>query len=251
MSTPIARLTYRLNAHTHKDCAAKAELNMVKRNREQFTVGDASFAPQQAKKEWATKGKHITRAPTPFLDKRNPGVRFTDHKDPGENRRKHESNLFLTINTNKTLDAFDENYICVRALRQTLVELRKTNNMCSYLIFGPVNPHYRDDPFDAVINDIQWDANVELGDNYQRLHAHIWLTIEHYSEVQVNSKLLQFLAKETYNKLLQELASTPTEKANVAEWTLTGLPYVHVKLLPQTNWTEVMRSYIHKAMTTQ
>jgi len=27
------------------------------------------------------------------------------------------------------------------------------------------------------------------------------------------------------------------------------LPYVHVKLLPQSDWATIMRQYIHKAMT--
>jgi hypothetical protein len=29
---------------------------------------------------------------------------------------------------------------------------------------------------------------------------------------------------------------------------ITRQPYVHVKLLPQSNWTDVMRQYIHKGM---
>ena len=29
---------------------------------------------------------------------------------------------------------------------------------------------------------------------------------------------------------------------------LNGMPYIQVKLLPQTNWAQIIRQYIHKGM---
>ena len=45
---------------------------------------------------------------------------------------------------------------------------------------------YRLDRYTDVIESVDWKAAVETGDVLHRLHAHIWLTITHYSQVQIN-----------------------------------------------------------------
>ena len=71
-----------------------------------------------------------------------------------------------------------------------------------------------------------------------RVHAHIWLTIVHSSQIQINTQMLMQQAKVAYNK------------TDWPEWgrhlKLTRNPYVHVKLLPQSDWAQIMRNYVTK-----
>ena len=56
-----------------------------------------------------------------------------------------------------------------------------------------------------------------------------------YSQIQINPQMLMYQSKRLYN-------------ANAFNFQMKRQPYVHVKLLPQSNWTDVMRQYIHKGM---
>ena len=58
-----------------------------------------------------------------------------------------------------------------------------------------------------------------MGPNQGRVHSHIWLTVSHYSQIQINVQMLMYQSKRLYN-------------ANIFANTLKKQPYVHVKLLP-------------------
>ena len=127
------------------------------------------------------------------------------------------------------------------AMKDALVILSQNASICSYLKFGPKSAHYRQDKFDDVIFKVEWQAAVEIGEEQQRLHCHIWLTVHHYSQVQINMPIMQKMFKEAYNK---GIASSSGQK----QLRCNGMPYIQVKLLPSSDWAMVMKQYIHKGM---
>jgi hypothetical protein len=173
---------------------------------------------------------------------------YRDHIDTTEPRRKQESNFFITINTNKTVvksrkyDApTPEDVATMReAVKATVDELSKDATIIKYLRFGPKHPEvYGKDNYNDVIDVIEWKAGVEEGEELNRLHCHIWMTVHHYSQVQINCCALANVFKLAYN---EKVSGRATIKSNAR-------PYVHVKLLPCSDWTDIMRQYIQKAMS--
>ena len=231
---PVSRLLYRLNTRTAGSCST-----MVKRERPvQVTVGDANLRPKTPKKgvDWMYVGGKVQRAESVMIN----GTKYTDPREPSLPRRKIESNFFLTINTNLSPDPEHEDD-CVFALRKTLEQLRKPATLCSILKFGPVDAvPYASDKYADVIESVEWKGECEFGPSLGRLHAHVWVTFNHYSQIQFNSSMLQHKAREFYNEHVKTLPK---------ECHIRKLPYVHVKLLPQSDWATIMRQYIHKAMT--
>lgn len=215
---------------------------MVKREPTMIAVESINLQrPKEGIKKsgaWRYAGNIIQRAPSTKLGSGT----YTDDRDPGEARRKHESNFFITLNTNKTLNGMDPMIAQHgrEACRDALGELSRNEALCSYIKFGPKSAHYRSDVFDDVITKVEWQAAVETGENLGRLHCHIWLTLHHYSQVQVNMPVMQRMFKEAYNR-----RTVPFE----AKLTCKGRPYIQVKLLPTSDWAEVMKRYIYKAMT--
>ena len=173
---------------------------MVKREPARITVGSAATVNalhdtrKSVKKNqaWRYPGGVIQRHTDTRINGRGP---YTDDKDPGLPRRKQESNFFITLNTNRSCaGGGDLADVGKEAMRSTLNELSKDRMICQLLKFGPKNEkHYGADWYEDVIQKIEWNAAVELGENLDRLHCHIWLTVHHYSQVQlqdcVNSKL--------------------------------------------------------------
>ena len=215
---------------------------MVKRERPidtRVTVADAKLKPTSAKKSlhWQYVGGKIKRAPSTMIN----GTHYSDPREGSDvPRRKIESNFFLTINTNLSPDPEHEDD-CVFALRKTLEQLRKPATLCSILKFGPVDAvPYASDKYADVIESVEWKGECEFGPSLGRLHAHVWVTFNHYSQIQFNSSMLQHKAREFYNEHVKTLPK---------ECHIRKLPYVHVKLLPQSDWATIMRQYIHKAMT--
>ena len=227
---------------------------MVKRTATKVSIEGVDFAKPtgdvvkgvKAKGAWRYPGGIIQRAPTTQLGTdggdRGGGV-YTDDKDHGEARRKHESNFFITLNTNRYVGdkmagemADDGKQACKKALDF----LSQESTICAYLKFGPKSAHYRDDRFADVITKIEWQAAVETGENKQRLHCHIWLTLHHYSQVQVNMPMMQKLFKEAYNGRVNLMYGSALR--------INGMPYIQVKLLPSSDWATVMKQYIHKGM---
>jgi len=188
---------------------------------------------------WRWPNGIIQRAPSTRLGTKD----YFDDKDPGEARRKHESNFFITLNTNrKVAEKFmsplqaEEGKL---AMKQTLEYLSEDSSICTFLKFGPKSAHYRDDVYNDVVTKVEWQAAVELGDKLSRLHAHIWLTVHHYSQVQVNMPVMQKMFKDQYNQRV----------ANQKELRINGNPYIQDKLLPTSDWAMVMKQYIHEGMT--
>lgn len=236
----VARLLYRKsNSLTGERTLWKEE--MVQRVRAPSVTVEAislKAKHQAVKKEqtWKYKGGSVERAPTVSLDPRSK-KKYVDHRNADEPRRRQESNFFLTINSNQVTDTgarFEEGKIYMEAM---LKELSKDATIATYLRFGPYHEEYADDVYSAVIHKVEWQSNVEVGPHKARLHSHIWLTVEHYSQLQINVKQLQYAARAAYNKA-----------AGTSELRMRALPYVHVKLLPQSDWTQIMKSYIHKGM---
>ena len=201
-------------------------------------TGDVSVKKKQA---WRYPGGIIQRAPSTKIN----GNEYFDHIDTTEPRRKQESNFFITLNTNRRCDA-DSGHVNIEregrvAMQQALKELAKDTMICKYLKFGPKHPKvYENDRYEDVIQSIEWTANVEIGDELKRLHCHIWLTVHHYSQVQINMRMMQQLFKLKYHENLG---------LGKEHLKINGLPYIQVKLLPTANWAEVMKQYIHKGMS--
>ena len=234
----VSRLLYRKVGHTHK-VGLQRPIGMVKRK--VVTTESIDFkTPHSAKTKqaWKYKNNNIVRAESKTIN----GTKYTDHKDVGEARRKQESNFFITINSNKSpCDAKGQDDV-VKAMEKVLKHLQEERVLARCTRFGPKHPeHYSADKFTDVIHSLDFKGAVETGDKQKRVHAHIWLTVTHYSQIQLNIQMLQHETRKEYNKALAVIGRE--------EHKIGALPYVCVKLLPQSDWTDVMRQYIHKAMT--
>lgn len=184
---------------------------------------------------WRYPGGVIQRAPQAKLGSKE----YFDPKSPGEPRRKQESNFFITLNTNKSPDSPDEMTMCLNHLKDAVQHLAKDHVLAACLKFGPVDSSYQLDRYGDVIVSAEWKSSIETGEVMNRVHAHIWLTIVHYSQIQINTQMLMQQAKAAYNK-------TPLDWGAYSHLRMTRNPYVHVKLLPQSDWAQIMRNYVTK-----
>ena len=234
----ISRLLYRSEGHDRKPYAPSGMTKRVKKQKTSISTQSVDFkAPHSAKTKqaWRYPGGRIFRAPSTRLG----SAVYTDPKDPDEPRRKQESNFFITINSNKSAETPELMDLGVRRMKQMLEALSDESALAVYLKFGPKDPaSYAADKYADVIHSVEWKAAVETGDVMKRLHAHVWLTVTYYSQIQINVQMLQHLARKAFN------GDLPLGHA----LRIHELPYVHVKLLPQSDWTGVMRQYIHKGM---
>jgi hypothetical protein len=259
-TTRFQRLVYRTRAHTHDTVhtrKSKHSSKMVKRMRDEpqakvkgvsiedvrglqpLDSGEVDVDPK-AMGAWRYKGGSILRA-GPELDI----AKYYDHKsEPGNRlpRRRHESNFFITINPN--LGANTRDGVCDRdglyaQLNGVLEYLSSEKVIATYLKYGPKHDEYKDDLYSDVIVKRDWIAAAETGPKKARVHTHIWLTLHHYSQVQIDTKMLAHISRTAFNEAAGKTSGR----------TLKGLPYVHIKLLPQSDWTDVMKGYIHKAMS--
>lgn len=246
--TQVARLLAKKTANYPSKVCTK----MVKRKTtEVISVGSASLnattgdtlkrKSPKADQAWRYPGGVIRRHADRVINTKT----YTDDKDPEQNRRRQESNFFITLNTNRHLQMGGQ--IAQEgkdACRHALDLLAKDNAICQYLKFGPKSDHYKDDRYEDVIEKVEFNGAVETGEQQERLHCHIWLTVHHYSQVQINMPVMQHMFKSFYNGYIEqksyhkaELGIKPRSKA-----------YIQVKLLPTSDWAQVMRQYIHKAM---
>lgn len=236
----IQRLLWRSKAHTKQGVESMVQ-RIRKTNISTESIGLSNVKKTQA---WRYPGNQIIRAPTLKLDPLDASKNYFDPKDSGLPRRKQQSNFFITLNTNLSISD-ERGDIWMQALEKTLHRLSKQSEMVKYIKFGPKDNEYVDDKFSAVIQSLDWNAAVEVGPVLGRIHSHIWLTVDHYSQVQINVQALMYMSKMIFNEESGKLGGNNGRKG-----ALSKQPYVHVKLLPQSNWTEVMRNYIHKAMKT-
>lgn len=201
------------------------------------TVQDAQLVSGIKKKgNWLYPDGVIQRHPDLIIN----GQEYYDPKELPQKmpRRKIESSFFITINTNRQMK---ENYTnksaANSAMRAMLSHVTNEEQLCSLIVFGPKDKAYEGDRYADVIDSVVVDRmSIELGENMNRLHAHIMLTIHHYSQIQINKAMLQHISKEVYNR------NAPTDMQ------INGKPYVHIELLPQSNFMQVMKNYIHKNM---
>ena len=202
-----------------------------------ITVADADFKTAGVKKaqNWKYPGGVIQRHPDLYIN----GTKYLDPKETEElPRRKQESNFFITINTNRSPRHYpSKSNKAYTAMEETLRYMADEAQICACLKFGPKDPTYVNDLYTDVIDRVEWKASVETGDKLERLHAHIWLTIIHYSQIQINTPMTQAIFRREYN------SRAP------AELQVNGMPYVCVKLLPQSDFTTIMKQYMLKGMT--
>lgn len=198
------------------------------------TIQNASFGVKKGQ-NWKYPWGVIQRYPTTLIN----GTHYYDPKEPTQMpRRKQESNFFITINTNRAPHHHPgQSNEAYKAMEHALDVLKTDKAICACLTFGPKHPeHYAKDKFADVIENVQWSAGVETGEVLQRLHAHIWVTIKHYSQIQINRKMMGAIFRDAYN------SKAPRDLR------VNGTPYVSVKLLPQSDFAIIMKQYMQKAM---
>ena len=157
----------------------------------------------------------------------------------GTPRRKQETHLFITINTNHSYP--DAALSTAKAIFHTALLDLKTN-VEGYLKFGPMNAFYQNDKAsDVILKPIGWEAEVETGETLRRLHCHITLNINHYSQIQVSAPLLAHKFREAFNNAAGG-SSSP--------FYLSKPPYINIaKPLPQKQWeSTLLRQYMRKEL---
>lgn len=192
---------------------------------------------------WRYPGGIVQRAPSLVL-----GKSMKEYYDPknfalGDGklpRRKIESNFFITLNTNKDYPA---NLNAEAIMEGVLDHLKQDCEIAGYLKYGPKDDTFRDDLYNDIVEKVEWQAGIERGDKFNRLHCHIWLTIYHLSQLQISYPLMQKAFKDKWNALSQRRG-----KAQADKLTLKHRPYIKVCLLPDSNFAQVMRNYMFKAL---
>jgi len=253
----VTRLLYRANEYRAQPISMVKAKTSVRIAME--TVDFKSNVISKNDQSWKYKGGLVDRAPSVMLG----GAHLYDHKVDSTGtkvpRRSQESNFFLTINPNLAPRSVDDVYKVTAAVETMAKELGTDTGVANILKYGPKNPEvYGADLYAQVISGIEWKAGVEMGGVAGRTHMHAWLTVTHYSQVQIDVHKLQYLARHLYNEAYAgndvsfPAASELTKRRHMRsddKFVITKLPYVHVRLLPQSNWTSIMRSYIQKGMS--
>lgn len=148
-------------------------------------------------------------------------------------RRKQQSNFFMTLNTNKR--KFDEARD-TDAMSHAIDEIFR-RRVFDILKFGPMHPDtYGGDGniADEVVEKVEVKAGIERGPVTGALHAHLYLTITHWSQLQIDVPRLQFLFKEAYN---EKAITKMTDKGRLA---------IKVELQPQTDYGQIIAFYLSK-----
>jgi hypothetical protein len=208
----------------------------------------------KSKQAWKYAGGNIIRAPSVNLN----GRYYTDPKEldtnaqltqgaqigngdnpEGTPRRKQESNFFITINPNQVYSEVNEPR-ARECFKNALEHLQSNPVLARCLKFGPKDAHYTNDKaHDVLLPGIDWKASVEVGERLGRMHAHIICYISHYSQIQVDPKMMQYEFRMGFNSGLHQND----------QLRLSDPPYIQAKLLPQSDWTTIMRQYIRKGMS--
>lgn len=169
-----------------------------------------------------------------------------DPDAPGLGRRKHESKLFVTLNPNKGGNIGSPDHTVHMAMEHVVREAVKDDNLKRLFIWGPIADRngaaYKEDTYDDHIESIKITAAVEKGDVQQRSHAHLYLTITHYSQIQISKPLLQRWATAKYNEYLNKIGSTTFLLKSSQSM------YTHIKLQPQSDWNDIIMMYLEKGM---
>ena len=225
--------------------------DMVARSKPVVTTASTSASVRTDVKKnqaWKYAGGNIERG------HHLPG-RYRDHHEgqTGMPRRKQESNFMVTINTNKAPSP-ERAEEAERRLCFVMSNLSDPKFMPAYFIFGPKHPEvYGNDRFEDVIANVNFKSDVETGPNAGRLHAHFLITVQHYSQIQMNVHMLAAETRRLFNGQARgTLRGLPFSLAPLPlkdELYISKKPYVHVKLMAQDGFAEIIKNYIHKGMS--
>ena len=179
----------------------------------------------------------------------------------GQARRSHESNFLVTINPNRKWGPTGEDPMMMRVFHQALMSMTENEAFLSLLKVPQTTktPHYtahyqndgrdfpdpgqttRHIPFVDLLNGpVKWDSTVEVGEKQHRMHAHCVIELRHYSQIQFNIDMIQYVFRRNFNDAMDE-AGVPPEVRR-----LTGKPYVDVQLLKQNNSKDIVYRYVRK-----
>lgn len=204
-------------------------IGTIRRKPVQIRVSESNAKAEQA---WKYPNCEIARAPSTRLGNRT----YTDPKSNGQARRQQESNFFITINTNKHFD--DESIErASQCMGEMLNALASDRVFPQYLKFGPRDAVFATDSARDVISRVDWNASVEVGGHLGRLHAHIYLSILHYSQLQINAKKMSVLARQAFNACARKVLSDEHLVSNM---------YVHVDLQAQKDHDQILTRYLSK-----
>ena len=168
----------------------------------------------------------------------DPKEPFKDSQE-GTPRRKQESNFFITLNPNKKFSVLDEPK-ARKCFETALKHLAETDTLVRYIKFGPKDSHYQSDlARDVLIQGFDWKSTVEVGEELGRMHCHIILGIMHYSQIQIDTAMIRHEFRRAFNECADNSMKLGT------------LPYCQVKMLPQNDWSTIMRQYLRKGMDTR
>lgn len=221
---------------------------MVKREPMQMVVGSTVVKPGigKSKGDWRYKDGIVQRHSSITIN----GKDYTDPKELPQRlaRRKIESNFFICLNTNRMVEPSDVRLreLGERIMKKTLETLSKDQMIHTYLKYGPKDPHFAEDRYEDVVASAEWNQGIEYGPNLNRLHCHIWLTLHHYSQIQIHMPQMQHVFKTIYNMEVEKQATNDSDRKALR---MRARPYIQVKLLPCSEWSEVIKRYMQKAMT--
>lgn len=152
-------------------------------------------------------------------------------------RRKQETNLMITMNTNKRRFNQVQDMEAAREACETCFKKRAYD----ILEFGPRHANYKADADypDDVIEALESVAVVEVGPKTGALHAHIWFKVTHWSQIQLHRLRLQHLFKMEFNKRC-------TPEARIAPH---ALPACMIELKPQSGFAAILDDYLVKQLT--
>lgn len=195
----------------------------------------------KAEQAWKYPNFQIVRAHTKLLGGENTTKEYTDPKTDGtQPRRLQESNFFITINPNKKFAETDA-HIAAGVMWRVCEELFSKQNVWKLILLGPKDPEvYGNDIYEDVIRSIQCTPTVEVGEKQGRMHSHVIVEVEHFSQVQINLPILRASYKECYNRLGE--AHGMKMKAGFK---------CRIDMIPQSNWAKVSKQYVKKALQQQ
>mgnify|MGYP006142836403 CR=1 FL=1 len=245
-SSLLVRQANRLTTTEGSVLALPAGTSMVKRLKKPDVVAQPvkfqtgiNAKGVKAEQAWKYPNFQVVRAHTKFLG--TSGREYTDPRSDGlKTRRLQESNFFITINPNKKFAEVDAPQ-AAGVMWKVCAELFSPENIFKLIVLGPKDPGtYAEDLFEDVIRSIETTPTVEVGEKQGRMHSHIIVEVEHFSQVQINLPLLRASYKAAYNRLGAEFGMQM--KAGLS---------CKIDMIPQSNWAKVSKQYVKKALLTQ
>ncbi|MAT69128.1 MAG: hypothetical protein CMJ58_06345 [Planctomycetaceae bacterium] len=210
---------------------------------------------------WRYPGFVIQRAPATRLGDSD----YYDPRNPNLPRRRVESNFHILFNTLKSV-SFLERQKMMEILAETLQIMKdpgfpddpNPNGIAQFVRFGGKAARgfdathassYRGDKFHDVVQDVDWAQSVEIGEQQNRLHAHVDLRFIHYSQIQIDIPKINQIFVRTFNRILRrEFLHFP---ALASKYTLTKA-FIHLgnnrnSVEAESNWDLIRRQYGQKA----